>query len=166
MGVVYPTKNKEEPKHTLRLPVGSTGKLVFQGGPQPWSEKQLAHSKHSKLPEIQLCNIFTTYYEFCTNILVLACPLELAPKFKIGGKRCPNKIFLTRLVFNKNYLPTYYISFTVQVEDSTIAKVVEQKIPHEPSDYIDEHIYDVICLAEGKTEVAFLVGNSKSGTNP
>ena len=54
---------------------------------------------------------------------------------------------------------------SVQVEDGRIAKVVEQKIPHEPSDYIDEHIFDVICLAEGKTEVAFLVGNSQSGAN-
>ena len=62
------------------------------------------------------------------------------------------------LIFDNNKI--FLIS--VQVEDATIAKVTEQKIVTESTDYIDEHIYDVTCLAEGKTEVAFNIGNSKS----
>ena len=41
----------------------------------------------------------------------------------------------------------------------------EHKIEHDSTtDYIDEHIYDVTCLAEGTTEVAFNIGNSKTGS--
>jgi len=99
LGVVHPNKEKTEPKHTLLLPIGSTGKIIFQGGPQPWPQKQVAHSKH------------------------------------------------------------------IQVEDGTIAKITEHKIEHDSTtDYIDEHIYDVTCLAEGTTEVAFNIGNSKTGS--
>jgi len=99
LGVVHPYKEKAEYRHTMLLPIGSTGKIIFQGGPQPWPQKQVAHSKH------------------------------------------------------------------IQVEDGTIAKITEQKIEHDSTtDYIDEHIYDVTCLAEGTTEVAFNIGNSKTGS--
>jgi len=99
LGVVHPNKEKTETRHTMLLPIGSTGKIIFQGGPQPWPQKQVAHSKH------------------------------------------------------------------IQVEDATIAKITEQKIEHDSTtDYIDEHIYDVTCLAEGTTEVAFNIGNSKTGS--
>jgi len=95
--VLHPGREKNsEPKHTMLLPIGSTGTIVLQGGPQPRPEKQVHHTRH------------------------------------------------------------------IQVEDATIAKVTEQKIVTESTDYIDEHIYDVTCLAEGKTEVAFNIGNSKS----
>jgi len=100
LGVVHPNKEKAEYRHTMLLPIGSTGKIIFQGGPQPWPQKQVAHSKH------------------------------------------------------------------IQVEDGTIAKITEQKIEHDSTtDYIDEHIYDVTCLAEGTTEVAFNIGNSKTGSD-
>lgn len=99
LGVVHPNKEKAETRHTLLLPIGSTGKIIFQGGPQPWPQKQVAHSKH------------------------------------------------------------------IQVEDGTIAKITEQKIEYDSTtDYVDEHIYDVTCLAEGTTEVAFNIGNSKAGS--
>ena len=49
LGVVHPNKEKTETRHTMLLPIGSTGKIIFQGGPQPWPQKQVAHSKHSKL---------------------------------------------------------------------------------------------------------------------
>ena len=59
----------------------------------------------------------------------------------------------------------FYLIFLVQVEDGTIAKITEHKIEHDSTtDYIDEHIYDVTCLAEGTTEVAFNIGNSKTGS--
>ena len=59
----------------------------------------------------------------------------------------------------------FILFFLVQVEDGTIAKITEHKIEHDSTtDYIDEHIYDVTCLAEGTTEVAFNIGNSKTGS--
>jgi len=97
LSVLHPAREKNsEPKNTMLLPIGSTGKIVFQGGPQP--RNQLHHTKH------------------------------------------------------------------IQVEDATVARVIEHKIETESTDYIDEHVYDVTCLAEGKTEVAFNIGNTKTDT--
>ena len=59
--------------------------------------------------------------------------------------------------FNKKLL-----FFAVQVEDATVAKVTEHKIETDSTDYIDEHNYDVTCLKEGITEVAFNIGNTKT----
>ena len=71
---------------------------------------------------------------------------------------------LTKLSKNEPPFKFDFI-FLVQVEDGTIAKITEQKIEHDSTtDYIDEHIYDVTCLAEGTTEVAFNIGNSKTGS--
>lgn len=46
---VYPQIVGNFEKPTLVLAVGSTGKLVFKGGPQPWHGKPSGHFKQSKL---------------------------------------------------------------------------------------------------------------------
>ena len=33
---------------------------------------------------------------------------------------------------------------------------------NEDGSYKNEHIYDIICLSEGKSELSFMIGNSKS----
>jgi len=95
--VLAPGRDKQtETKHTMLLPIGSTGKIVLQGGPQPRPDRQVHHTKH------------------------------------------------------------------IQVEDATVAKVTEHTIETDSKDYIDEHNYDVTCLKEGITEVAFNIGNTKT----
>ena len=46
-----------------------------------------------------------------------------------------------------------------------MAKITHQgPTLHEDGSYKEEHVYDVTCLQEGETEVAFIIGNSRSET--
>ena len=50
--VVYPNSQKNENLYEIPhifLPVGSSSKVILQGGPTPWQSKPAAHFKQSKL---------------------------------------------------------------------------------------------------------------------
>merc|ERR1712141_816737 len=48
--LVYPPKDERDHqiKPKILLPIGSTTKLAFKGGPRPWPGKPAAHFKQSK----------------------------------------------------------------------------------------------------------------------
>ena len=55
--------------------------------------------------------------------------------------------------------------FLVETSNNTVAKITHQgPTLHEDGSYKEEHVYDVTCLQEGETEVAFIIGNSRSET--
>jgi len=53
----------------------------------------------------------------------------------------------------------------IETSNNTVAKITHQgPTLHEDGSYKEEHVYDVTCLQEGETEVAFIIGNSRSET--
>jgi len=44
---LHPKRDSSFDKPTIVLAIGSTGKLVFQGGPLPWHGKPSGHFKQS-----------------------------------------------------------------------------------------------------------------------
>ena len=55
--------------------------------------------------------------------------------------------------------------FSVEIADTNVAKISHQgETNYEDGSYKDEHVYDVVCLKEGETEVTFLIGNSRTET--
>ena len=67
--------------------------------------------------------------------------------------------------FFSNFTVILYLLFLVETSNNTVAKITHQgPTLHEDGSYKEEHVYDVTCLQEGETEVAFIIGNSRSET--
>ena len=72
------------------------------------------------------------------------------------------KYYLNFLV---DFTVIFYLIFLVETSNNTVAKITHQgPTLHEDGSYKEEHVYDVTCLQEGETEVAFIIGNSRSET--